>query len=356
MFPVSKRFRARTAALQLLDWRAFAGLTILALALSASGPVAAGNSVVLDPVPGDEALSGFLDSTFTLPMLMGIGGQLQSEMDEEIAAEVTKLAGALHSRGYLDAEIVVTGSGTPDDPLHLLPVPGELYQIGAILIDGVPRDAGAALTVLGNLATESQHKPATREVIDQLSARIVYALREVSYADAEIADIDFVRDPQSSTVGLGVTLAAGPFYRFGEVAFGGQHRASEADLMAMVPFHAGQPYNIAAVDELWSALDETERFRRIRIEYHADPQAADVLDVVVNLWDAPGASDDLVWQLSDSGPLRLVFAMVLLLLIEALRASTVWSDRHARSFVLIPTVVLVGGSVLVIAERFYSFL
>lgn len=331
---------------------------MLALVLSigsAAGQGAAQDPVVLDPVPDNAALSGILASAFTLPLLFGIEGQSRADLDAEVAAEATRLAGLLRSFGFLEARVNLSGSATPEDPLRFAPVPGPRYKIGRIRVEGVPRDAGAALAVIGTLVSRSEGATATRAVLDELTNGIVHELREASYANAATGEIGFDFDRQSGIAGLTLRVDAGLPFRFGQVAFRGSYRVAESETMKLVPFRPGDPYSVSATDALWTALDQTGKFSRIRIEHKADPKSAGVMDLDVRLWDK-AEFPDRIEALSDVGPRRLALTILMLILLESFRVTTQWSDRYIRRFLIIPTSVMLAGSAIVLAERLYRFL
>lgn len=331
---------------------------MLALVLSigsVAGQGVAADRVVLDPVPDNAALSGILGSAFTLPLLFGIEGQSRADLDAEVAAEAARLAGILRSSGFLEARIDLSGTATPEDPLRFAPVPGPRYRIGGIRVEGVPREADAAKGVLDALVSRSEGATATREALDGLTNGIVHELREASYANAAIGDIGFDFDRQNGIAGLTLTVDAGLPFRFGHVTFRGSYRVADSETMALVPFRPGDPYSVSATDALWAALDQTGRFSRIRIEHKADPESAGVMDLDVRLWDKP-ESPDKTEVLSGAGPRRLVLTILMLVLLESFRVTTLWSDRYVRRFLIIPSSVMLAGSAIVLADRFYGFL
>lgn len=331
-----------------------AGVAILGLAFSVHVALAA-DRVVLEPVD-DPELARVLSGNFTLPMLVDLEGQTEAEVATAIDAEVQKLTGLLRSLGYLEGRVEMTGSATEEDPLRLVPVPGLLYRIGWIRVDGLPSPTPDPLRqALNAYIAQEVGKDATRNVLDRITSGVLFELREASYGKATVASAEIRMDDAMRTAGVIVNAEPGPSLSFGEVRFTGSYRIDNAEAQEFVAFGAGDPYSKTTIDQLHADLEDTGMFRRIRVELVDAPNAVDTVDVAVELRDRPPDPDALE-ESSGIGPTRLMITMFMLVLLECLRVTSYWSFPAVRYAVLSPVILMISVSGLMILNRLIAFL
>lgn len=305
---------------------------------------------ILDQVP-DQEIAILLDRNFTLPLVLGSTAMSDPVRQDLIAAEVARLTTLLTSRGFLEARLETSGTAIEGDPIRLHPVPGPLYRFGEIRIEGLPPNPDPALIkALDALRSGQTGAPALRTTIDELGRDILYTLRQASYADAALSDVAFDLDRPAVTADIVVTIDPGLPSHFGRVRFDGSLRMQDADAQDLVPFQPGDPYSLTAIDALRRSLDQTGTFRRIRIEAQADPEEPDVIHLSVHLRDQADPPK------IDSPPLFLLATILFLAGIQIVRMTAHWSNSELRLRLLVPAVLLLGGTAVEVGHRLYVFL
>lgn len=329
--------------------RAAAALSALALCISPQAASRAlADTAILAP-PADAGLASLLERNFTLPLVLGTLPGTASDTDRRnaITAEVARLTALLRSRGYLDARIETSGSGTDDDPLRLIPRPGPLFRLGQIRVEGLPPRLSARIEWLW---TSRQGTVALQSTVDRISRGLLYELRQASHAGAALRDPAYALDRQAGLADLTLTVDPGPPMRFGTVLFHGSPRMDDATAQGFVPFRPGDAYSLTAIETLRDALDRTGRFRRIRIEQDTPADAAGVVNLSVRLWDRALLPAEGVQ------PRVLLFTILVLAMVQAVRMTPHWADRSVRVLMTTPAILLLAGAALEVADRLRSFL
>lgn len=323
----------------------------IAPTVAALGPLAAlADPALLEPV-ADREIRLLLERNFTLPLSLGSATLPAAERQDLVLAEVARLRALLVARGFLEARIDTDGRATEEDPVRLRPVPGPLYRFGEVRIDGIPADVDPALAgAIEALRSGHSGEPALGAVVDDLVSGLLYAFRQAAYADAALRDVAFDLNRKAGTADLVVTVDPGQPMRLGVVRFDGSLRMTAEEAQALLPFRTGDPYSLTAVEALYRALNETDVFRRIRIETDVDPDAPGVIDLSVRLRDRAELPP------LDSQPRILLATILYLALLQTVRMTKHWSRRGLRLAMIVPAVLLLGGSALEMAHRLYSFL
>lgn len=331
----------------------YAALAVLPLADLA----VAGDRVLLDPVQ-DPELSALLEQNFSLPMLVNPAGAPVALDEAEIEAEQRRLTGLLKAFGHLDARVTTRGDGTEASPLRFAPVPGPLYRIGQIsfFFEGVaPGTPDELLQTLALFRSEYLGKVAAEDILEQMADFVELHLRERSYFQAAVEVFPLRTDPDSGTAAISVAIAPGDPVAFGSVHFTGSFRMDDEQAQALVPFEPGDPYTASAVESLYASLDQTGMFRRIRIETAQAPDDRGRVDVEVDLRDiAPDPA--ALAQTGGDGPMLLLLTMFMLVLMESIRVTSLWSHAVLRRAISIPVIVMVVTSCRIVFERLHDFL
>lgn len=323
----------------------------IATSLATLSPAPAFSDLAILDQVADHDIAFLLGRNFTLPLLLGGTSASQKARQDLIAAEVARLTHLLTARGFLDARIETSGAAIQGDPVRLHPVPGALFRFGEIRIEGLPlRPDPALIKALDALRSGPTGAPVLQGTIDELGRDILYTMRQASYADAALVDVAFDLDRLAVTADVIVTLDPGLPSHFGQVRFDGSLRMQDDDAHDLVPFQPGDPYSLTAIDALRRALDDTGTFRRIRIEAKADPDEPGVIDLAVQLRDRADPPP------VDRPPLFLIVTILFLAGVQILRMTSHWANSEVRLRLIVPAVLLLGGSAVEIGHRLYAFL
>ena len=315
----------------------------------------ASNRVILETVQ-DPELATILERSFTLPMLIDLKGQFYPDLVAELDAEVRKLTGILVSLGYLDARIEFTGNATIENPLRFLPVPGQPYRLSWLRVDGLPSEVQEKLKpALVMISSKIAGKTATQEVLRTIVRGVLFELGEASYGWATAASPEIRVAPNSLTAGAVVVVQPGPSLRLGEVHVSGSLQMDKTQAKLLVPFKAGEPYSETAINSLQTAFEKTNLFRRIRIEPAKELNSEGQIDLYVRLRDIAPDPNALA-ESSGIGPTRLVLTMLMIVLLECVRVTSLWSHASVRVAFSVAVVLMVSVSVFMVLERLYSFL
>lgn len=321
----------------------------IATTVAAMAPARA-DPALLEPV-ADRGIAVLLERNFTLPFSLASAPRTAEERQALIAAEVARLTAVLVARGYREARIETSGRATEDDPVYLRPVPGPLYRFAGIRILGLPAqmppDLAEAVEALqsGRIGT-----PLLGSAVDDLTRGLLYALRQASYGNAALGTVAFDLDRQTGGATFVLTVDAGLPLRFGAVRFLGSLRMTDEEGQALVPFRAGDPYSVTAIEGLHRALYERDMFRRIRVETVADPDRPGTVDLNVRLRDKAGLPPVA------SQPWLLLSTILYLAVMQTLRMTAAWSNTGLRRLMIGTAILLLAGSAVEVAQRLYGFL
>ena len=265
------------------------------------------------------------------------------------------MSALLQTYGYLTARVEVSGNTRDAAPLILTPLTGDLFRIGSIRVDGI---GSVAPGVVGSIETFIDAKvgeKATSEMLNVIRDGVVSALRNGSYGHAAVPSPEVAIEPRTLTAGVSLMVRPGEPLTFGDTYFTGSYRMNSAEAAAFVPYQKGDAYTGDAIAALRTALEDTDRFRRMRIDLDTDPNPAGQTDIRVDLRDrAPDAVE--LARSSGIGPKLLILTMLLIILMECLRVSPFWSSRALRGIVTLTSIGMIGVSVPVIVMRLAAFL
>lgn len=302
----------------------------------------------------DAELDALLAEHLTLPLLLDAEpGARDRSLD--IAAEARKMAALLQSKGYLMARVEVTGSATDADPLVLTPVAGNLYRIGWIRVDGIGSVAPEVADAIEALIDAEVGRTATAGTLDAIRDGVVAVLRRGAHGHAVVPPPELAIDPRTSTAGITLAARPGAALTFGNTIFTGSFRLSGAQAADFVPYRAGDPYSAEAVATLRTALEDTDHFRKVRIELDPTANAIGQTDIHVDLRDRAPDVVELA-RSSGFGPKLLILAMLVFVLMECLRVTPLWSSRAVRRSVTLAAAGMIGASAPVVVLRLAGFL
>jgi outer membrane translocation and assembly module TamA len=330
-------------------------LLLVVVALTLSTTVAKADTRVLVAQTADAEMDVILAQNLTLPLLLDTPELAEQDLSREIEAEARKMSALLQAYGYLTARVEVSGSTTDADPLILTPLTGNLFRIGWIRVDGISSVAPAVKRSIEAFIDAKVGEKATTKRLDLIRAGVVSALRNGSYGHAVVPFPDVAVEPRTSTAGMSLIVQPGESLTFGNTYFTGSFRMKSAEAAAFVPYQIGEPYTGEAIEALRAALEDTNRFRKVRIKLVATPNPAGQTDIHVDLRDrAPNVIE--LARSSGIGPMLLILTMLMIVSMECLRVSPFWSSRALRRIVTLTSISMISVSVPVIVMRLAGFL
>lgn len=221
-------------------------------------------------------------------------------------AMLSRVTGALRSRGFYDAEVTATVDGRPIadagalDAIEATPEAntiafafdiktGPRYRIGQLAI----RPPGSA-TSLPDIDRAklgiAPGDPADAGAIISAQDKILTELRQEGYALAAVKDREVVVDHATREADVTFIVESGPSARMGPVRFSGTEKIDTVWLQRRVPFKEGEPYSPAKVDELRGKLTSLGVFNAVRIKPATGLDANGELPFDVDLVDRPQRS------------------------------------------------------------------
>jgi translocation and assembly module TamA len=194
----------------------------------------------------------------------------------------------LRSEGYYAAEVEPEiGEGDQPEPLVRV-TPGPRFVFGQSEVEWVgtapTSEAEASAEAAMNLPAEQPGRAA-----DVLAAegRIVAALQEFGYADAEPAPRTVVVDHATRKVEPTFKVASGPQVRLGLIRLETEGRTRPAWLQYLRPWTVGEVYRPQLVAELERRLLDTTVYDQVTVALSSDLDAEGRRPVLVSLADRP---------------------------------------------------------------------
>ena len=221
-------------------------------------------------------------------------------------AMLSRMTGALRSRGFYDAEVSATVDGRPIadaaalDAIEAKPEAdtvafafdiktGPRYRIGQLAI----RPPGSA-TSLPDIDRArlgiAPGDPADAGAIIGAQDKLLTELRQEGYALAAVKEREVVVDHATREADVTFIVESGPTARMGPVRFSGTEKVDTVWLQRRVPFKEGEPYTPAKVDELRGKLTSLGVFNAVRIRPATGLDANGELPFDVDLVDRPARS------------------------------------------------------------------
>lgn len=226
----------------------------------------AGMSLNLEGVK-EPSLRNAIQGSFNFPS----SGLVQADQIDDRDRETLRLTALMRSFGYLDA-YMETGHLAP----QLSPVPGEIYSLGYVAVEGL-WDAGSV-----GLQAKLRHRtekylgsPARSDKFFDLRRDVLQVFRESGFPAPVIASVELRKHALTRLVGVHITVKAGARASFGDVIFTEESALDLVDGAGL----AGLSYHPAAIDKLRMALEEANQFSRISLSPQirtGDPAIVDV--------------------------------------------------------------------------------
>ena len=207
--------------------------------------------------------------------------------------EQSRLQKLARAFGYLDASVAISPVAEADHTqvFEVTATLGHLYKVGSIQIIGMPDDGADPLAV--DLQARLQRtiaQPARADILSRLDDDLRWRIEQSSYPLVRITRTDLAIDAVTQTAAASITVSPGPPATFGAVTFKGVRGPELAELVALVPFKPGAPFDPAQLDVLRAALGQVPRIRsasvslgdaltpageipvEVRLDQYQDPQ------------------------------------------------------------------------------------
>lgn len=230
-----------------------------------------------------------LQETFVHSFNFPPGGLIQPNGAQDQEAETVRLTRLMQALGYLDAQMQ-TATGSDGQPL-LLPVPGRLYDLGYVAVDGISGALPEFLQTNLRLRTERHlGGPARADTIADIRRDVLRVFQESRFPTPAVLAVDIRKYPSTMLAGLHISVEPGLQARFGEVILVEDGSLSE---MGPAVHLSGSPYDPAAIDDLRTDIQESGRFRRISVSVQPREDDPALVDIVAELKRNNRAEEDL---------------------------------------------------------------
>ncbi|MEO0982767.1 MAG: autotransporter assembly complex family protein [Pseudomonadota bacterium] len=237
--------------------KVFIRLVIALAALVCSAAPAAADKAALEIV-GDQSVRAAIEAA--LPEEAVPQTAFEARRQARRAASVA--ANVLNAEGRFDAKIE-TGVELGETPRPRLRIdPGPVFQIAGVRLRfSAPEPNEAAVAAAESAASLQPGAPAIPEDFYAAEARVVGALRDAGYPDAEIAARDVAGDRGAATVDVTFDVASGARARFGDLIIPDNVKIRRRYVERLSPIEPGDLYSPEAIAKLSARLAETRMFR-----------------------------------------------------------------------------------------------
>lgn len=311
---------------------------------------------------GDAALDAVLGAALNAPgpedAQSNSGADPAQEWLPAVEVERQRLAEVMRGRGYLDARVEWAGdAAVADKPGQVVldPVPGPLYRIGSIEIEGVDGQGLEALRDDIHLQIAgATGKLARGDVLSKLEGEVLWRIRSASFPFARITQRDLKPQPQALLATARMDVETGPRATFGTVSYSGLRRLSAEELARLQPFVQGAPYDPAVLERFSQSLASYPSVSSARLRLADQVDAAGHIDVSAEIREKPKVSFE------SSGALRLgtasaAIAIAVLALRQVSIAGTRSRDRRWPLWLDILLVLLLGVALAFVVLRLVDF-
>jgi translocation and assembly module TamA len=270
----------------------------------------------------DDRIAGLMEQSLALYRQQEEGAASLAFLRRRAQGDVETAQRILRSRGYYDARIETrieppgTAESGEDGETRPTPAvarvaiePGPQFTLASQTIQVIdtagrkvePLDAAALGAPVGG--------PAEAAAIVAAEQAAVARLRREGRPYAEFRDRDAVADLEAATLEVESVVAAGPFYRTGELRFEGAPNVSKEYLRTYVPWEEGAVLDREALAEYQNRLFGTGLFAGASVEPPEEPPEGETAPIIVRLDEAPFRSVAFGARFStDEGPaLRALF-------------------------------------------------
>ncbi len=233
----------------------------------------------------EHALRETIIHSFNFPP----GGPIPANGVQDRETETVRLTWLMQALGYLDAQ-TEEATGSDGQPL-LLPVPGHLYSLGYVAVDGISGAFPEFLQTNLRLRTERHlGEPARADTIADIRRDVLRVFQESRFATPAVVAVEIRKYPSTMLTGVHISVEPGLQASFGDVILTGDGSLSELGPAAHLN---GAPYDPAAVDGFRTDIQVSGLFRRISVSVQPREGDPALVDIVAELKRNNRAEEDL---------------------------------------------------------------
>jgi len=213
--------------------------------------------------------------------------ELLERLGAEAREEIRNIAAA---EGYFSATVDIKVDGTAKPPIVTITLtPGEPTRITEVAIDVTGAANSEALGVAAIAKLRDEWGLPTGQVFrqaawDAAKSRALTILRASPYAAAKIVHSRADIDPAARTATLSLELDSGPPFGFGDIEVIGLSKYTSSLVRNYSPFHRGEPYSDAALEQFVRNLNSSGYFSSVQASIDtasARPEEATVRVAVI---------------------------------------------------------------------------
>lgn len=213
---------------------------------------------VPDSVRGPlEASMSLLTDKERLPASLAALGK-RADDDASRAKDV------LASEGYYEADVHVTIEGDQEPAQVIVDVdPGPQYRLGAVDIVYTPSQPVTDVPTAAADIGLSIGQVAAGAPLAEAERRLIRSMAENGYPNARLTDRQYLANRETKTVNATLTVATGPFARFGPLTVDGLHNVDASYVYRIAEWQSGTVYDIREIERVRKTLSQTRLFNTI---------------------------------------------------------------------------------------------
>ncbi|MBB6464444.1 outer membrane translocation and assembly module TamA [Aminobacter lissarensis] len=271
-----------------------------------------------------------------------------------VEAERLRLEELMRGQGYLEARVEMSAStveaGAPEKVI-LKPLPGPLFRVGMVEVDGLDGVATDAVRDdVSRQMMEAAGRPARGDLLATLEDEVLWRLRTASFPFVHVTDRQLSPIPGQALARVRIVVDPGSPATFGAVTYSGLVGLKEEELNRLQPFTQGDPYDPEALDRFREALLAHPSVKAARLRLPDAVDAGGQLQLRAELEEGQVRSDEAAGTYR-TGLVAAASAIAAL----AIRQVSVASLRSGRSrwplWLEVVPVLLLAAAFYLIAQR-----
>jgi outer membrane translocation and assembly module TamA len=201
---------------------------------------------------------------------------VSDDTSDGVGRKRDRLMKIMRAFGYLDAEVKV-------DPAVLTPLPGDVYHLGVVSLNGVSgADLDAAsMNRLLDIARSAPGQTARADNLARLESQVTDVLKDGGYPFVHIAHRTMKRAGWPLLASLSLDFETGPQATFGPVVFENLSTTRADTLRGYATFSEGDPFSVKLVTQFQERLMQTRLFSSVSIELADSPKPDGKLPIIV---------------------------------------------------------------------------
>ncbi len=209
-----------------------------------------------------------------------------AQLDRRAREDADLLQSLLRAEGYYDARVATRVEPGDRPKVVLEATPGGLYRFAGVTLNGVTQAGDKTGALTGAFGVKAAD-PVNADAVVAGETALRVAVGREGFPFAEVGEPEIVVDHESHTATLALDVVPGGARRFGRVVAAPGNRGFGADhVQEIARFTPGDPYDVAAIDDLRRALIQTSLVSAVEVT-PVPGATPDTVDVQVKLDPAP---------------------------------------------------------------------